>query len=547
MNNNNEKIKYFLYARKSSESEDRQMQSIEDQIRYLKELAFKYDIEIIDILEESKSAKAPGIRPVYQKMIERIKNGEATGILTWHLNRLSRNAVDSGKLSWMLQNSTIEKIQTIDKFYLPEDNVILFSVETAAANQFIIDLRKNSIRGTESKAQKGWLPSRAPTGYKNVGNTKGEKTIEIDEERFHLVRKMWDMVLEGERISDILRTVNKDWGLTTRKFRNSGGKELSKSVIYRIFSNVFYTGKFLYKGKLYEGKHTPMVSQEEFDTVQKLLQRTNSPRPYKQDFAYTGIIKCGCGCENSITAERTKKDLVSGEINEHIYYRSTRRKKLKKCIQKPVTEKELSSQVIEKLGKVEIRQEFLDWAFEIIDNNVENEVQNQEKINEMKKSTVSQKEKELSNLKVMMMKEFIKEDEFLDMRRKLDEEIEQLKNTQAQELKTKQKRESLKNSLVIISRAKSKIENSNDPNEKKKVLSYFGYNHILLNKEFNLTVEDWLVPVLTNYKNIESEYDRLEPEKTLMKQRKNEHLELACPSWGGYRELNPNCRYHKPE
>src|SRR3989338_4876170 len=103
MKEDNQKIKYFLYARKSSESEDRQVQSIYDQINRLKKLARDLRLDIKKTYSEAKSAKKPDNRPIFDEMIERIERGEAEGILCWQINRLSRNPIDSGKLSWLLQ------------------------------------------------------------------------------------------------------------------------------------------------------------------------------------------------------------------------------------------------------------------------------------------------------------------------------------------------------------------------------------------------------------------------------------------------------------
>ena len=130
------KIKYFLYARKSSESEDRQVESISSQVDVLKKLAEERNLEIVDVLTEAKSAKAPG-RPVFNKMLERIGKEEADGIICWKTDRLFRNPVDFGTISWMLQNSIIKHIQCSDRSYYPEDNVLLMSVEQGMANQFI--------------------------------------------------------------------------------------------------------------------------------------------------------------------------------------------------------------------------------------------------------------------------------------------------------------------------------------------------------------------------------------------------------------------------
>ena len=148
-------IKYFLYARKSSESEDRQVQSIKDQVNRLKELARDLNLEVVKDFTESKSAKQPKNRLVFADMLKRIEKGEANGILCWQINRLSRNPVDSGKINWMLQQGIIKSIQTVDKEYLPDDNVLMFSVESGMANQFILDLKKNTIRGLKGKIERG--------------------------------------------------------------------------------------------------------------------------------------------------------------------------------------------------------------------------------------------------------------------------------------------------------------------------------------------------------------------------------------------------------
>ena len=98
MNKETTKIKYFLYARKSSEGEDRQVQSIGDQTDRITKMAEDQQLEIVEILSEAKSAKNPYCRPVFDKMLDRIEKGEAQGILAWEINRLSRNPVDSGRI-----------------------------------------------------------------------------------------------------------------------------------------------------------------------------------------------------------------------------------------------------------------------------------------------------------------------------------------------------------------------------------------------------------------------------------------------------------------
>ena len=73
-------MKYFIYTRKSTESEDRQVMSLESQFSELKEFAAKEKLEIVASLSEAQTAKEPG-RKVFAEMLDRICAGEAGGIL----------------------------------------------------------------------------------------------------------------------------------------------------------------------------------------------------------------------------------------------------------------------------------------------------------------------------------------------------------------------------------------------------------------------------------------------------------------------------------
>ncbi len=94
-------MKYFLYARKSTDVEDKQVMSIEAQLAELRALAKSNSLEIVEEFVEKKTAKMPG-RSVFNDMVKRIQKGEVQGIICWKLDRLARNPVDGGQISWML-------------------------------------------------------------------------------------------------------------------------------------------------------------------------------------------------------------------------------------------------------------------------------------------------------------------------------------------------------------------------------------------------------------------------------------------------------------
>jgi site-specific DNA recombinase len=367
-NNQNNKIKYFVYARKSSEAEDKQVASIDAQIEELTKLARSENLEIVKVFSEAQSAKAPG-RPVFNEVIQGIYNKEAHGIICWKLDRLARNPVDGGTINWMLQQGVIQHIRSFERSYYPTDNVLMMSVEFGMANQFVRDLSINVKRGLRKKVNDGWLPGVAPAGYLNTPDReKGYKVIVEDPERFPLVRRMWDLMLTGNYTAPrIWKIANTEWNYRTVQRRKEGGKPMSRSAIYKLFTNPFYYGYFEYpegSGIWVKGAHTPMITKEEYERVQTILGKRGKPAPKQHLFAFTGMMKCG-SCQSSITAETKTKHQKNGNIHNYIYYHCTK-KKNPDCLERSIEVKELERQIDEVLGNITISEAFKDWAIKYV-------------------------------------------------------------------------------------------------------------------------------------------------------------------------------------
>lgn len=412
-------MKYFLYARKSSEAEDRQVMSVKSQIAELRKIAKTRKIKIVKFFKEEMSAKAPE-RPIYNKMIEEIRQGKADGIICWKINRLSRNPVDGGQISWLLQQGIIKHIITSDRDYRPEDNVLMISVELGMANQFILDLKKDTQRGLKNKLKMGWAPIHAPLGYLNDPiSPQGKKKIFKDEANFNGVRQLWNMLLTG--VYSVTKIADKARQMELRARRTN--KALSNSTLYRMFTNIFYTGKYDYCGEILQGKHEPMITEEEFDRAQIILGDKGKPRAKTHSFAYTGLIRCG-ECGASITAEEKYKIQKNGNIHHYIYYRCTKKKGY--CSQNAIRGKDLKKQILKFLEQIQISQKFKNWAIKYLREKHKTESGDQLLILQKHQRNHRQNQKQINNLLDLRLRDLIDDKAYKTKKKTLIEEQQEI-------------------------------------------------------------------------------------------------------------------------
>ena len=348
------KDQYIIYVRKSTESEDRQVSSLEDQLKILKEIVAQRKLKIFTTFKESHSAKKPG-RPEFNKMVSLINmRKDIKGIVCWKLNRLFRNPEDEGMIRQRLSDGRLEEIITPSKIYLEADSDFTMAVEGAQAQRFISDLKKDSVRGTNSKIEKGWAPILAPMGYvNNVYERQGEKTISPHPQYFDLTRKLFELAITGNYSVPGLMLEARKLGI-----KNSRGLYPSKTQIIKYLHNPFYTGRFVYGDEIYAGNHKAMLSDDEFKLLQAVLEKRAKPQKIHEDSPFSKMITCG-ECGRSITYE--KKVKKSGWTGA--YYRCTKWNHTKMECSQPCLRKEaFESQVNDFLKSIKVSDRLMDWT-----------------------------------------------------------------------------------------------------------------------------------------------------------------------------------------
>jgi len=348
-----EQHKFFLYARKSTDVEDKQVRSIEDQIAELRAFAKNEGLTIFEELVEKQSAKIPG-RPIFNAMVSRIERGEANGILAWHADRLARNSVDGGRIIYLLDTGKLASLKFPTLWFenTPQGKFML-NIVFGQSKYYVDSLSENTKRGLRQKVKRGEYPGPAPIGYINDSRTK---SVVVDKKKSKIICGAFELYAEGNsRLEDISNF------LAQRGIMSRGGKRIHKTRATFILSNPFYTGLFKYGGELHEGKHEPIITKKLFDTAQEILKQRGKPRHKQKNEpqAFCGLISCA-ECGMMITAEKQKG---------HIYYRCTKKKV--KCSQPYTREEELDRQLSSLIQKVSLPT---DWANKLLEMTEEDKV-----------------------------------------------------------------------------------------------------------------------------------------------------------------------------
>ena len=359
MTNENQTKKFFIYARKSTDSEDRQIRSIADKLAELRELAKKENIDVVDTLVEKQTAKKPG-RPVFAEMLKRIEAGEAVGILAWHPDRLARNSVDGGQIIYLVDTGIIKELKFPTFWFDPTpQGKFMLSIAFGQSKYYIDNLSENIKRGHRQKLKNGLWPQMAPLGYLNNRETK---QIYVDKEKSPLIKKAFEAYSTGKYTLKEIRKIINELGLKGRR-----DSLLSVSNFQYLLQNPFYYGLIRYNGEYFEGKQEPIIAKKLFDEVQEVMKQKSKPQKADEMkfFLYRGFFKCG-ECGFTITAD--KKIKPSGK--EYTYYYCTKKNPNHICSQNVFTrEEKISSQINETIQKVSLPD---DWADKMI-NELETE------------------------------------------------------------------------------------------------------------------------------------------------------------------------------
>ncbi len=470
-------MKYFCYYRKSSEDEDRQVHSIKSQDAEVKRIAPSWgdDVEIVDIYSESMSAKAPG-RPVFNEMMERIKKGEAEGIIAWHPDRLARNSVDGGLIIYLLDCEVLKDLKFVNYTFENSTNGKFMLQMAFGQSKYYVDHLADNVKvGIRARVERGWAPSTVPIGYLNDTENK---TVIKDPDRFDLVKRIFELVLAGESPKDVWKLSRDRWGLTTPKRKKIGGLPLALSAFYRVLHNPFYAGIIEWNDSTYPGKHPPMITIGQFEQVQELLGSTGRPRRKRHRFPFTGLITCG-ECGYAVTAEHK----TNRHGTRYTYYHCSKRSPDYKCSQGVIQVEELEEQIVAFLKEIQLADNSYQWASTQLQamRKQQHAVKEHERMQlERQKRGI---EKQRSTATDLRLRGLLTDDEFVDHRKQIERDAiaidQQLATNHADWF------EPAERLLKTCNRAVDWFQ-AGDDEKKRFIFNTTGSNPVLLDKKLSI-------------------------------------------------------------
>jgi len=468
-------MRYFIYARKSTDDEDRQVLSIEAQIKEVREYAQRENLFVVKEIIEAKTAKKPG-RPLFNDMLIDIERGLADGILAWHPDRLARNSVDGGQIIYLVDQKVIKDLRfpTL-RFDNNAQGKFMLSIIFGQSKYYIDALSENIRRGIRLKLSKGIWPQWAPIGYLNDRKTR---TIILDAGKAPFIKKVFELYSKRSySLAEIREKVNA-LGMTGRK-----DKPLSVSDYQYMLSNPLYYGVFRYKGEMYEGTHEPIITKKLFDKCQEVMLQRGKPKKETNKFILRGWMRCG-ECGRMITAELQKN---------HVYYRCTKR--LTNCKQKYVREEELAAQIKSFIQKVSLCDDWTKKILEQLEKDNNSSVQSSLPQQQNLKVRINEIDAKISKLidvylaESLTLEEYqIKKEAFINEKRKLQDDLRVFAAGANNWF------EPAREFVTSLNSAHSAMEEGNLESQ-KEFLEKIGSNFILKERRLNFSTEGTFRPL----------------------------------------------------
>ena len=554
-------LKYVIYCRKSSDGEDKQIQSIETQLRELKEHAENNKLHVVDIITEKQSAHTPG-RPEFEKVLTYIRNGKVDGLLVIRANRISRNALDAGRIITLMDEKKLKYIRTPNSTCYtgsPTDKMMI-AFELMVSKKDSDEKGENVKEGLKTKAIKGYPNGIAPIGFTNDKTSEvGNRKWIVDKEKFPLVKKVFREFLTGNYSANSMASwARKELKLTTPQHKKLGGKLIQDSYVHTMLKNPIYAGFFYYNDVRYElHKDIPkMISESEHNRIVQMIEARDVPKTQKHKTIFSGILKgvngefigtdpkfqliCDCkkkfayrGLENCPNCGSMIKDLNNPKYLHYVYYYNVSKKKRKEKY-KSILEQDILEFVKNELVQpLSVNPKFALWAKKNIRHLKDKELVEKTSLKQSVEAVEEGVKKEKEKLRQMLRREVITEEEYKEDLAKIIGSVPKL------DLVVEDWSEKL-NKIVDIGLECAKILESGNEVAVKDVITQSSSNLIWNEKNLEFKRAKWLDAYINGINDVKLKSEQFEPKNFSRTQLLQGDLEGDVQNLEKYPSLLPD-------
>ena len=315
-NKKNDLMPAALYARVSSDRQDVDL-SVAAQLRALRDYADKNGyLAVREYVDEAESGRIAD-RPQFRKMLDEASKADAPfqEILVWKFSRFTRKREHAVAFKSMLRKKGVRVVSITEHADDTPTGKLMEAIIESVDEFYSENLAQEVTRGMREAASRGfWMNASAPYGYQRVYVQDGAKKrprLELNPPHDAVVRRIFDLTLQGRTSLDILKTFNAE-GIPS-----PSGKQWRKTTAHKLLTNQAYTGTLVWGQKARDGQapvrvedaFPAIVSQQEFQRVRKLLEarapRVTHPRRAASPYLLSGLAKCET-CGKALTAAEAK-------------------------------------------------------------------------------------------------------------------------------------------------------------------------------------------------------------------------------------------------
>ena len=305
-------MKAVLFCRVSSKEQEETGYSLPSQEKLLTEYCQSKGFEVEKIFSLSESAGGHKQRKMFLEMLEYLNKSKIKNLIVEKTDRLTRNMRDAVAINSWMEDDEEKQVHFVKENFVLNKNSrsndkFIWGIKVTTAQYYLDNLSEEVKKGQKEKIKQGWLPTTPPYGYKTVGD-KGHKIHVLDDQMAPLIKKMFELYSTGDYSIKKIVEEMKSLGL-----RSSKGGEVHKSRIHALLTDPFYIGKLVWNGIEYQGKHEPLIDEETFYRVGKILKSKSTPYYTHHDYTFRSMFVCS-HCKKMITWEQ-HRGFIYGHCN----------------------------------------------------------------------------------------------------------------------------------------------------------------------------------------------------------------------------------------